>query len=142
MSTRTIEAHPELWRGLDDPSEADREWFHNHPGVVLRFRPLLPEELDAWIALGQVMGEGPPAIRIAMLGEELPLTHAVVVDVLRLHGQPHGPDGESGRFRFCCPEPTTRELADLLAREALARVLTVMPGKRRRHPRPSRGFGG
>ena len=139
--TLTITAHPELWPGMDGPSDHDRQWFHQNPDAVIRFRPLLPDELEVQAAFGQMIGAGgPPAINVMDADGPLPLTHAVVVDVLRLHGSRHGPEGESCRVRLCCPEPTSPELRDRLAMEALWALTRAMPSKSKRR-RGGGGFG-
>ena len=135
--TRTITAHPEMEMGLAGPCCADRQWFHENPEAVVRFRPLLPDELEVQTAVCRMLGAGgPPALNITGDdGHHLPLTYAVVVDLLRLTGTPHGPDGESGRLRLCCPEPASEEMQDALAMEALRWALLMAPRK----PKPRRG---
>jgi hypothetical protein len=145
MSTRTIEAHPEMWPALDAPSDDDRRWFHQRPGAVVRLRPQFEDETYALDSVARVSGssgiirlatsDGPPG---------QPDTFMVVVDLLRVWGEPHGPDGESGRMRVACPEPVDQAHADALALAGVELVLQSMPhrpGRRRRHPRPARGFG-
>ncbi len=139
--TATFTAHPEMRAGLDGPMDHDRQWFHQNQEAVIRFRPLLPDELEVQTAMGQMLGtHGPPAIGVMGADGPLPLTHAVVIDLLRLARSPHGPDGSSGRMRLCCPDPATPELQDMLAMEALRLVLRVMPG-RAKHRRGGLGFG-
>ena len=88
--TRTITTHPEMQMGLAGPCCADRQWFHENPEAVVRFRPLLPDELEVQTAVCRMLGAGgPPALNITGDdGHHLPLTYAVVVDLLRLTGTP------------------------------------------------------
>jgi hypothetical protein len=135
-----ITAHPELWPGLDDPSEDDRAWFHQHPDAVVRLRPQFPEEAAARDAMAKATG-APCMITIQHLKEERPQTWMAVVDILRLRGIPHGEDGASGRIRFECPEPTSKELGDDIAYTAAAMVLSWLEQSKRHRPRrKSKGF--
>lgn len=140
--TREISLHPELNRGLDDPPELDRAWFHGHPKAITRIRPLMPDELDALNAVLKAMGcEGWGVLEFIDRDGPRPTTHVAVVDLLRLNQQPHGPDGESVRFRLPCPEPDCPELERTIIREAI-KTAGVLYGRLRRSTRrkPKWGF--
>jgi hypothetical protein len=77
MAPKVIQAHPELWPGLDDPSEDDRAWFHKHPNAVVRLRPQWPEEADAGHAMAQATGVN--LVTIHDLDEKRPQTWMAVV---------------------------------------------------------------
>ena len=135
-----LSAHPEMYAGLDGPSDDDRQWFHENPGAVVRLRPLLPDELEVHTSVVLVAGGADlPAININGSDGPLPLTHSVVVDLLRLAGKPCGPDGESARMRLCCPDPTSDEMRGAITRAALALGQLVAPRKPKR--RGGLGFG-
>jgi hypothetical protein len=148
VKTRTLQAHPEVAAPLDGASESDRQWFHSHAGMV-RLRPQLPDEMAAMAAVATAGGHGPlPRMGATVQGQELPPAWMVVVDVLRLAGLPHGPDGESGRAKFACPEPLDAAMAEEIAAMALATVRASFPAmprppaKHRRRDRGNRrGFG-
>lgn len=123
MSTNAITMHPELAQVLDGPSAADRLWFLLHPGEVCRIRPQFPEEVEARTAMAEVIGQ--PMLYLEGLtpeGRPLPRSHMAVVDVMRLEGLAHGPDGESGRCRIECPAPTTTALGEEIKEAAMAAV--------------------
>ena len=141
MAPKVIQAHPELWPGLDDPSEDDQAWFHKHPNAVVRLRPQWPEEADARHAMAQVTGVN--LVTIHDLDEKRLQTWMAVVDVLRLKGIAHGPDGASSRVRFECPEPTSDFPAGDIASTAADMVLIWLEQSKRHRPRrKSKGFGG
>ncbi len=149
MKTRPLIPHPEVAAPLDGASESDRQWFRSHAGMV-RLRPQLPDEMAAMAAVATAGGHGPlPRLGASVDGQELPPTWMVVIDLLRLAGLPHGPDGGSGRVKFACPEPIDAAMAAEIAAMALATVqasLPVMPRppakhRRRRDRDNCRGFG-
>ena len=136
-----ITAHPEMLKGLEGPMTDDRNWFHQRPGEVIRFRPLLPDELEVQTTFGRMAGaDGPPAIHVTTADGRRPLTHALVIDWLRLNGIPHPPDGESCRFRFCCPDPSDPQRRFELVEAALRLLATRLRPKSRRR-RGGHGFG-
>ncbi len=148
MKTRTLTPHPEVAAPLDGASESDRQWFHSHDGMV-RLRPQLPDEMAAMAAVATAVGHGPlPRLGASADGQELPATWMVVIDLLRMAGLPHGPDGESGRVKVACPEPLDAAMAEEIAAMALATVRASFPAmprppaKHRRRDRGNRrGFG-
>lgn len=143
--TETIVAHPELWRGLDEPCEADQHWFHTHPDGIARLRPQMPDEIEARDTMAQVMGS--QMINLGGFGpdgHEAPRTWMVVVDVFRLKGIKHGPNGESGRVRFACPEPTSDSMGDAIKRMAVDGVdamLEMLKLQKRHNKRAGGGLG-
>lgn len=140
MTTRTLQAHPELWPGMDGPMDADRAWFISHPQEVARLRPQLPDELETQQALALASG-GTETIRlIASNGtRDLPTPWMVVVDVLRVHGVPPAADGNSCRIRIACPEPQGEAMAEAIKAMALEMVLALRQHRPRRTG--GRGFG-
>ena len=143
--TNVITTHPELWGALDNPSEDDRAWFHRHPGEVVRIRPQFPDEIEAREAVAQVIGAGGFVSLDVFLedGQRLPTDWVVVVDLLRMDGKPHGPDGESGRTRYACPAPMTPEIRELITTAAVdytAACFEQLRRQARRQRAGGRGF--
>ena len=139
--TQTIRAHPEMWPALDDPSTADQRWFIDHPGALARLRPQFPDELEALDAVAQVTG-GPGFLAIAGCdrGNELPADWMAVVDVFRVRGVRHGPNGESARMRVACPAPLDDAMAEAITRTAVEMADLCFPYRLRKRP-AARGFG-
>ena len=143
--TPRITAHPEMWPAIDGHMDDDRAWFHDRPGQVVRLRPQFPDEMETVDVMDRVTGQGtrPRIGGIGADGSDLPISWMVIVDVLRLAGLPHGPDGESGRAKFGCVEPLDAAMASQITAMALATVrATLPPAKHRRRDRGNRrGFG-
>lgn len=119
--TIEITAHPEMQPGLDGPAREDRRWFHEHPGEIVRLRPQLPEEVEAQASMYELVGYAPPYLEaLGADGLPLPRTWMAVIDLLRVDGIAQGPNGESGRFRLECPEPSDSLMREQIKREAIA----------------------
>lgn len=131
--TETILAHPELWKGLDDPSDADRAWFQANPSTVANIRPLMPEELEAQDAMASAAcGSHWQRLELVKNGRPLPITHVVVVDVLRVAGVSCGPDGESCRLRIPCSKPFDSTTRDSLMQAAIDLAISLISSRKRR----------
>jgi hypothetical protein len=110
-----------MQQGLDGPARDDRRWFHEHSGEIVRLRPQLPEEVEAHAAMNKLVGYVPPyLVALGADGFPLPRTWMAVIDLLRVEGIAHGPNGESGRVRLECPEPSDALMREQIHREAIA----------------------
>jgi hypothetical protein len=102
-----------------------------------------PDHLDSESVCDQYLASGVNLVTIHDLDEKRLQTWMAVVDVLRLKGIAHGPDGASSRVRFECPEPTSDFPAGDIASTAAEMVLIWLEQSKRHRPRrKSKGFGG
>jgi hypothetical protein len=71
--------------------------------------------------MNKLVGYVPPYL-VALGADGLPLPRywIVVVDLLRVKGADHGPNGESGRCRMECPEPIDTLMREEIHHEAIA----------------------
>jgi hypothetical protein len=71
--------------------------------------------------MNKLVGYVPPYL-VALGADGLPLPRywMVVVDLLRVKGADHGPNGESGRCRMECPEPIDTLMREEIHHEAIA----------------------
>lgn len=136
-----IQAHPELWKGLDNPSDADRAWFIKNPKKKVRIRELLPEELDAHDAMAKAAdGSQWQRLQLYIGGKPQPITHVCVVDLLRFKGAKHGPDGESARIRIPCSAPIDKWTQKAIESEVLGLVAAMFPRASGKRKSGGRGF--
>ncbi|MDH4405997.1 MAG: hypothetical protein QE276_08320 [Cyanobium sp. D14.bin.5] len=71
--------------------------------------------------MNKLVGYVPPYLEaLGADGLPLPRTWMVVVDLLRVKGADHGPNGESGRCRMECPEPIDALMREKIHLESIA----------------------
>ena len=73
------------------------------------------------VTSNKLVGYVPPyLVALGADGLPLPRTWMAVIDLLRVEGIAHGPNGESGRVRLECPEPSDALMREQIHREAIA----------------------